>query len=972
MTDTRPEPRDPRAVTPTRPGDVVDAARTFARVAGKLTGEAISPRLGRYFLLEALGRGAMGTVHAAYDPTLDRKVALKIEHRLGEASARRERALAEARALAKLAHPNVVSVHEVGLEGDSIYIAMEFIDGQDLSAWVARDDPPMAARWHALRQCAAGLEAAHKAGLVHGDVKPSNVLRNADGRVVLVDFGLARDPEPMASGRHETEGAREGDRIDGTTHRHFGGTPAYCAPEQHADRELTARSDQFAFAASAWELLTGSRAFEGEDADALARAKADGLRVERGGMSRRTSAAFRRALDPDPQRRFASVSAFIEAAAPRVRSGGAGLLALTGAVVVAGIWAADRPDAAAPPVDPCAEVQAPAHEIWSDARRAELEGRAKANAGTWREEAWTHIGERLELATRRWGELRREVCEVSATPNFSPKLRAHYDECERRTLLLLEEVAKVVDEAKEPRAVTVELDRLALIELCSLGRRGLLEARASTLQQAGISAEQGREATARVDELTDRARELWFAGKRAEARALLPELEAALGQGASAFYEVEAHRTVGIMHAEPAQAQLHLWRAVELGMAERVDHIVLIAASDLASQLGSDPQTIASAVGVLRMVRNWAAAIEAGDDSGHVATVLAPFLGRIENMLGFIESDLGHNAQAAEHYRRSEQFARTQIALRPNRVVFPIFNLAELARAEDRFDEALEFTDQALEIVQAYRPQAHSFWRVVATSKVETLAAAGRLGEAQRALDALVRHRDEHSPDEALPPGFGPIAVSIAWQSGDLELTQAHLDAWEARRAKSNKPEEARVAWQRRLWSARSALAAEPTKSAKAAYAEVRKVADEVEAKETFVLARLVLLDMAAQIAVEQGAHDDATRWLEQAQAALDGLDSPSRLAAADHALLKVEVGAATSNAALLDEGWRAWKELRGALPERHPLLARAELLDLRASISSTEGPTQRRGAAEALARRFEGRLDPLARRELEAWLQAE
>jgi eukaryotic-like serine/threonine-protein kinase len=274
-------------------------------------------RRGRYLLLGRLGSGGMGVVHAAYDPTLDRKVALKLL-RPGDGgnvdTAARGRLLREARALARLSHPNVVHVYEVGtVEDQQVYIAMEYIEGQTLRAWQKAALRPFRDVLARYRAAGRGLQAAHEAGLVHRDFKPENVILGKDGRVVVLDFGLAVAPEagvpgseavpaPPANATSDTTPtaklAPAKDSVPATTVRAAAGTsgsaadPAssarldrstpgiplgarpldrytldvvgtrpYMAPEQHVGRPIDARTDQYSFCLALYEGLYGQRPF---------------------------------------------------------------------------------------------------------------------------------------------------------------------------------------------------------------------------------------------------------------------------------------------------------------------------------------------------------------------------------------------------------------------------------------------------------------------------------------------------------------------------------------------------------------------------------------------------------------------------------------------------------------------------------------------------------------------------------------
>ncbi len=316
--------------------------------------------LGRYTVVETLGEGGMGVVHGAYDPDLDRKVALKLLRvpAGGRASdAARARLLREARAMAKLAHPNVLRVYEVGTVGGVDFVAMEFVDGSTLGDWLGERH-----RWRnvtrVMAQAGRGLAAAHRAGLVHRDFKPSNVLLSSDGRVLVTDFGLAQ----LASDEEAGEGA--GDLSDLalastvaplTRTGQLVGTPAYMAPEQLAGERADERSDQFAFCVALYQGLYGERPFAGETLAELRETVGAG-RVRDEPRGARVPAWLRRAvlrgLSVDPAARFPSMEALLAVLrrdarrAPRLLAAG-GVLALTVAAVTFAIDGHANGDAAA-------------------------------------------------------------------------------------------------------------------------------------------------------------------------------------------------------------------------------------------------------------------------------------------------------------------------------------------------------------------------------------------------------------------------------------------------------------------------------------------------------------------------------------------------------------------------------------------------------------------------------------------------
>src|SRR4051812_10268762 len=227
--------------------------------------------VGRYVVLERIGSGGMGVVYAAYDPELDRKVALKLLRpdragAAGEAALRLQRG---AQAIARLSDPHVVAVYDAGTFGDQVFVAMELMEGRTLRQWLGEGKRGWREIVDVFVAAGRGLAAAHAAGLVHRDFKPDNVLLGTDGRVKVADFGLARpvgdaDPGGGEAALMESPGSRG---LLATPLTEWGvamGTPAYMAPEQLRGERADARSDQFSFCVALWEALYGRKPFAGE------------------------------------------------------------------------------------------------------------------------------------------------------------------------------------------------------------------------------------------------------------------------------------------------------------------------------------------------------------------------------------------------------------------------------------------------------------------------------------------------------------------------------------------------------------------------------------------------------------------------------------------------------------------------------------------------------------------------------------
>jgi len=243
-------------------------------------------QIGRFVVVSELGRGGMGAVYAAHDPQLDRQVALKV---LRDSSSGEEedrvRMLREGQAMARVTHPNVITVYEVGTEGGMVFLAQELLDGGTLKSWLEKPHEQRAILEKFIA-AGRGLEAAHAVGLVHRDFKPENVLLGKDGRIRVADFGLARASAALGEALAVTAKGGGPPRADIDVTKSpmsqltrtgaVMGTPMFMAPEQHKGERADARSDQFAFCVSLWHALYGSWPYDGKTAPALAEAVIEG------------------------------------------------------------------------------------------------------------------------------------------------------------------------------------------------------------------------------------------------------------------------------------------------------------------------------------------------------------------------------------------------------------------------------------------------------------------------------------------------------------------------------------------------------------------------------------------------------------------------------------------------------------------------------------------------------------------------
>ncbi|MBV1857805.1 MAG: serine/threonine protein kinase, partial [Nannocystaceae bacterium] len=298
--------------------------------------------LDRFVIIDELGRGAMGTVYAAFDTKLERQVAVKLLHNADRGIGS---LLAEAQALARINHPNVVTVHDVGEHQGRLFLAMELVRGKTLRDYQRAPGQLWRDILEHYRQAARGLAAVHAADLVHGDFKPENVMVAEDGRVLVMDFGIARSLRPTDSVDGEAPSSSGSRSVEVSRIR---GTPAYMAPEQFRLEAVGPLSDQFAFCIALYEGLWGERPFEGTTLSELSRAVSANLRrphPSKSSVPRWLGPIIDRGLSTDTEDRFESMLVLDDAfdASLRRRMKGFSLLGATGLTVVVAMTLALTP-----------------------------------------------------------------------------------------------------------------------------------------------------------------------------------------------------------------------------------------------------------------------------------------------------------------------------------------------------------------------------------------------------------------------------------------------------------------------------------------------------------------------------------------------------------------------------------------------------------------------------------------------------
>jgi tetratricopeptide (TPR) repeat protein len=734
--------------------------------------------VGRYLVLGRLGAGGMGVVLAAHDPELDRKVALKLlrtEPGSGsgdDPGAGQRRLLREAQAMARLAHPNVVTVHDVGMHADHVFVAMEFVEGKTLGGWLSAATRSRSEILEAFDRAGQGLRAAHAKGLVHRDFKPDNVMIGDDGRVRVMDFGLAHVHETAAA-RDElvTEDTRARPRadLDGLTETGaLLGTPAYMAPEQHLGLPADARSDQFSFCVALYEALHGERPFEGSTLAALMLAVTQG-KVRPPRPAARVPAWLRavllRGLSVQPQDRFPHLDALLEALRrdPTRRRRRAVAAAGVGLVAALGVGAAQLDQARK--IAACDAAAASITEEWGPAPRDAIERAFAASDVPGAVVAFERVAPRLDAWAQEWARIRGDRCraatiDATLSPAAASLSEACLDEARRELAARVELLARA-DATAIRRSVEL-VTGLATSARCEddrwLAARPPLPEDPATREQVAVARGQLLRAQGLLDlaRLDDAAAAIDSAATAATAAAWSPLLaEVALARG-----QLAVERGTWVDAERPLQ------EAHDLAGAVTHDEAAAEAATALASVVGWRLARHAEGRRWAALSAMWLERMGMGDH-GLAAARRLDAVAMIERTGGTKDAEKAAVEQALEIRHR---------VLGPDHpdTVTALHNLALTHASAGRLDEALELNQRALEARErAFGPDhpdvAHSLEAIGGVHRTR--------GELDRAAPYFVRAAA--IVDRSLGPDH-PDALALATQLAAVEKQQGNLDRAEA------------------------------------------------------------------------------------------------------------------------------------------------------------------------------------------------
>ena len=801
----------------------------FGQYAGFESGErgaelALQPgdMVGRFTLLYELGAGGMSIVYAAYDPHLDRQVALKLM-RFASAESATASLLREAQALAKVNHAHVVSVYEVGTHEREVYVAEELVRGVNLETWLKRKARRLGEILDVFEQAGRGLAAAHRANIVHRDFKPANVLIDEEGRARVADFGLARlvpnvqleegqdvdakDPGSACTG----SGQRATSQTSGVTFAGRFGTPAYMSPEHQSKGHADARSDQYSFCVSLYEALYGQMPFEGETWQKRREQAASGsVRPPPKGsqVPPWLRAVLLRGLRPEPEERFASMAALLEALRKdpaRVRR--RAILAVLGPTIVLAL-AIGAYQLGQHRRQVCGNSEQKLAGAWDQQRKSAVKLAFLATGVPYAGHAYGRVEQALDGYARQWVAMHTETCRAT---------RVRGEQSEEVLDLRMSCLGQRLAELKALSDLFANADRDVLekaaqasLGLPSLSRCDDVEAlRAPTRIPSDVAV---RAKVEQVRAAIARARALDEAGKFDE------EIEVArAAQGdaqATAYQPVQAEATARLGKALGQAGKIRdsikaLENAFEMAVASHHDEVASLTAAELVLQVGYALGRTEDGLWWARIARmllsrtpgdegteallvyNEAALLDqqakydealvkyrramAIDEKRHgpVNPYVACSLGNIGNIL----STQGKYDEALVYHRRSLDMDEATLGPEHPEVARSLLNISNLLSLRGEQDEALVLGRRALDIFERTTSSESFEITICYVNIAQILREQGNYEEALRqgrtALQLSERALGDSHPMAAKP--FDELS-RIMQQQGKLTAALAYAE----------------------------------------------------------------------------------------------------------------------------------------------------------------------------------------------------
>ncbi|MEM9453473.1 MAG: serine/threonine-protein kinase [Myxococcota bacterium] len=681
-------------------GGQADHADRQARKPESLGASSPPSTLGRYVIMSTLGQGGMGVVFKAFDPTLDRRVALKVLHK--EIDERHTaRLVREAQAMAKLSHPHVVQVYEVGEVDGRTFVAMELVQGQTLRAWMRQQPRPS---WRecveVFLQVGAGLAAAHARGFVHRDFKPGNAMLDDQGWARVLDFGLARQVETIDDGQGEAEERARTDRRESvpqevalTKTGAVMGTPAYMPAEQMLGRSVDARSDQFSFCVALYEAVYRERPFEGNSVAALmAAVTSNEVRPAPKGrpVPARLRAVLLRGLAVEPEQRWPSMEVLLGQLRRLVAPRRGRWLALGAGVAVGlglvGAGLAYQADMA----QRCTGARAQLDGIWDEERRQAAEAAVLGTEISYAPGTWERVDLRLDAYADAWTDKHTEVCEATSVrgeqSDEAMRLRMRCLDRRRSSLRASVDVLADADAKVVQNAVKLVAGLPALTRCDDLDWLEQQDQRVPPPEDPDLAAE--------VEALRERLADIEAMDKAGRYAEALEKVEAMWPHAEALEYSpllAEVRHLQGDLRERNGQyagSEQDLRRAHALALENHHDEITLGTAQSLAFVVG---------VRLARYVegRQWGEmeALPLAQGSGEPTEVAESL-----SILGSVCLSQGEHEKAQEYYQRALELREKALGPEHPLVAATLDNLGGVYGGRGEYEEAKAYYERAIEL----------------------------------------------------------------------------------------------------------------------------------------------------------------------------------------------------------------------------------------------------------------------------------
>ncbi len=727
--------------------------------------------VGRYLISDVLGQGGMGVVYRAFDPDLGRPVALKMltvkklpgQH-TDDCRQDRNRLLREAQALAKLSHPNVVTVHDVGTFADSVFIAMELVEGKTLDSWLRTEKPVPAEVINIVMAAGRGLAAAHKAGIIHRDFKPANVIVGEDQRVRVLDFGLARstdvpqpkwelaaisvDDLPEPEDTSSTSGSVNYLSSSLTQAGTILGTRNYMAPEQFERRPVDERTDQFAFCVVLFEALHDHRPHQGRSNRELVRNMTEGNidLPKKSVIPDWMMKVVQRGLYAQQDKRYPSMTQLLDdlgndpfKTLQQIRAKRRKVLTLMAATLVFvlattfAVWyGATRGSRL------CKGADQKISAAWSDGKRVRIKTAFLTGGRAHEQDAFARVENLLDKYRDDWVRMSTEACEAAQLHGTqSLKMMDLRMACLQRRMGEMRALTELFAKAPDP-----ELINKAVQATMSLGKISRCADTESLL--AAYPPPEDAKVQAGVEALRkklDQAGALSRAGKSKEGLTLISS--GILDEAQAIAYapvEAEARLLLGKMQSDigdTKKAEENLKKAMQIGGLVKDDQLMAAAASELIYVVGYQQGRYAESFEIgtlakamvaragnrpLQLAIVSARSAEIQEKQGkyeeakrnHLAAIdlLArsyganhPEIAQIHGKLGNVYYEQGDFEGSKRHHELARAIHKKTLGAHHPNVAIPLLNLGNIAARQGDNQQGQQYFAQALKIWEnAYGP----------------------------------------------------------------------------------------------------------------------------------------------------------------------------------------------------------------------------------------------------------------------------